>query len=194
MKLKDISTYEEKGRFYMKLTYVYEDDKGNEHTRIYPKIDFPVDMSEDLPIMLPDFIHSSIFEARDPKVLYGEVFVHTGSVSVPADIRIVERIGPGSLKKPVPDISTDVSRYNRFDDVYFADYISGPCIKEMTLEEIEKKLGYKVKIVSEEKDVSKHEEKSCDSCSCCYYKYYCTLHHDKPCYLCKNHSNYKKKE
>lgn len=148
MKLKDISTYEENGRFYMRLTYVYKDDKGNEHTRIYPKIDFPVDMSEDLPIMLPDFIHSSIFEARDPKVLYGEVFVHTGSVSVPANVDIVERVGPGPLKKPVPDISTDISRYNRFDDVYFADYISRPCIKEMTLEEIEKKLGYKVKVVS----------------------------------------------
>lgn len=152
MRLKDISTYEENGRFYMKLTYVYEDIKGNEHTRIYPKVDFPVQMSEDLPIVLPDFIHSYILEARDSKVLYGDVFVHTGSVSVPADIRIVERIGPGPMKKPIPDTSTDVSRYDRFDDVYYVDYISKPRVKEMTLEEIEKKLGYKVKVVSDKKE------------------------------------------
>lgn len=152
MKLKDISTYEEKGRFYMKLTYVYEDTKGNEHTRIYPKVDFPITLSKDLPVVEEMSFDPGMISHNDLQISYGDVFIHTGSVSVPANIDIAERVGPGPLKKPVPDIFTDVSRYDRFDDVYYVDYISKPCVKEMTLEEIEKKLGYKVKIVSEEKE------------------------------------------
>lgn len=119
MRLKDISTYRDDRdyRFYMKLTYVYEDAKGNEHTRVYPKVDFP-----------------------------------PGSVSVPANVDIVEKIGPGSMNVPIPDISTDVSRYDRYIDVYYIDYISKPYVREITLKEIEKRLGYKVKIVSDKKE------------------------------------------
>lgn len=149
MRLKDINTYEENGRFYMKLTYVYEDAKGNEHTRIYPKVDFPVALSVDLPVAAEQTFYPGIISHNDIQISYGDVFIHTGSVSIPANIDIVERVGPGPMKEPIPDTSTDVSRYDRFDDVYFADYISKPCVKEMTLKEIEKKLGYKVKIVSD---------------------------------------------
>lgn len=156
MKLKDISTYRDhyNNRFYMKLTYVYEDTKGNEHTRIYPKVDFPLELSLNLPIIeAPSFDPDMRIKYSDAQqISYGDVFIHTGSVSVPANIDIVERIGPGPLEKPVPDIFTDVSRYDRFDDVYYVDYISKPCVKEMTLEEIEKKLGYKVKVVSDNKE------------------------------------------
>lgn len=154
MKLKDISTYRDhyNNRFYMKLTYVYEDTKGNEHTRIYPKVDFPITLSKDLPVVERMSFGPGMISHNDLQISYGDVFVHTGSVSVPADIRIVEGIGPSPLKKSVPDIFTDVSRYDRFDDVYYVDYISKPCVKEMTLEEIEKKLGYKVKVVSDKKE------------------------------------------
>lgn len=149
MRLKDINTYEENGRFYMKLTYVYEDAKGNEHTRIYPKVDFPVALSVDLPVAAEQTFYPGIISHNDIQISYGDVFIHTGSVSIPANIDIVERVGPGPMKEPIPDTSTDVSRYDRFDDVYYADYISKPFIKEMTLKEIEKKLGYKVKIISD---------------------------------------------
>lgn len=154
MILKHIYTYEEKGRFYMKLTYVYEDVDGNEHTRIYPRVDFPIRMCEDVPLLIHEFFAPHMIGENDPMVSYGDVFVHAGSVSVPINncAGIVERMGPCPKKEPVPDISTDVSRYNRYDDVCFVDYISKPRIKEMTLEEIEKKLGYKVKIVSDKKE------------------------------------------
>lgn len=39
-----------------------------------------------------------------------------------------------------------------FDEVYFIDKITKPKFHEMTIEEIEKKLGYPVKIVSEKKE------------------------------------------
>lgn len=216
MKLKDISTYEEKGRFYMKLTYIYEDAKGNEHTRIYPKVDFPITLSKDLPIVEEMSFGPGMISHNDLQISYGDVFIHTGSVSVPANIDIAERVGPGPLKKPVPDISTDASRYNRVDDVYFADYISKPCVKEMTLEEIEKKLGYKVKVVSGKEETIEplniHGERNRafasaesryvlypgrtgEKCNSCEYKcYYCTGPDDDPCWTCKLYSNYKKKE
>ena len=149
MRLKDVNTYEAKGRFYMNLTYVYEDAKGNEHTRIYPKVDFPVALSVDLPVVEEQWFVHGMIRHNDLQISYGDVFIHAGSVLVPANIDIVERVGPGPIKEPIPDTSTDVSRYDRFDDVYYVDYISKPYVKEMTLEEIEKKLGYKVKVVSD---------------------------------------------
>ena len=159
MRLKDINTYEVKGRFYMNLTYVYEDAKGNEHTRIYPKVDFPVALSVDLPVVEE---HRSfcpgIISYNDIQISYGDVFIHAGSVLVPANIDIVERVGPGPIKEPIPDTSTDVSRYDRFDDVYYVDYISKPFVKEMTLKEIEKKLGYKVKVVSDKVSYRNYED------------------------------------
>lgn len=217
MKLKDISTYEEKGRFYMKLTYVYEDTKGNEHTRIYPKVDFPIALSTDLPIVEEMSFGPGMISRNDLQISYGDVFIHTGSVSVPANIDIAERVGPGPLKEPVPDISTDVSRYDRVDDVYFADYISKPCVKEMTLEEIEKKLGYKVKVVSGKEETIEplnihgvriegnrafapaeskyvaysdlYPGRTGKKCNSCEYKCYCcTELDDDPCWTCKLYS------
>lgn len=156
MRLKDISTYRDDYdyRFYMKLTYVYNDAKGNEHTRIYPKIDFPLELSLDLPIIeAPSFGPDMwIKNSNSQQISYGDVFIHTGSVSVPANVDIVEKIGPGSMNVPIPDISTDVSRYDRYIDVYYIDYISKPYVRKMTLKEIEKRLGYKVEVDSDKKE------------------------------------------
>lgn len=152
MRLKDISTYRDDYdyRFYMKLTYVYSDAKGNEHTRIYPKVDFPLELSLNLPIIeapsleVPSFGPKVCIKYNDQQqISYGDVFIHTGSVSVPANVDIVEKIGPGSMNVPIPDISTDV---------YYIDYISKPYVREITLKEIEKRLGYKVKVVSDKKE------------------------------------------
>lgn len=161
MRLKDISTYRDDRdyRFYMKLTYVYSDAKGNEHTRIYPKVDFPLELSLDLPIIeapsleVPSFGPNICIKYNNQQqISYGDVFIHTGSVSVPANVDIVEKIGPGSMNAPIPDISTDVSRYDRYIDVYYIDYISKPYVRKMTLKEIEKRLGYKVEVVSDKKE------------------------------------------
>lgn len=223
MKLKDISTYEENGRFYMKLTYVYEDTKGNEHTRIYPKVDFPITLSKNLPVVDEISFGPGMISHNDLPISYGDVFIHTGYVSVPANIDIVEGIGPGPLKKPVPDISTDVSRYDRFDDVYYVDYISKPCVKKMTLKEIEKVLGHGVEIISGKEETIEplnihgvriegnrafapmqgnrtidrdlYPNRQGQKCDSCDHKCeYCTCPADDPCWSCKRYSNYKKKE
>lgn len=156
MRLKDISTYRDVRdcRFYMKLTYVYEDIKGNEHTRIYPKVDFPLELSLNLPTIESQSFYPDMWIKYNnaQQISYGDVFIHTGSVLVPANVDIVEKIGPGSMNAPIPDITTNVSRYDRYNDVYYIDYISKPYIKEMTLKEIEKRLGYKVKVVSDKKE------------------------------------------
>lgn len=143
MRLKDISTYRDDRdyRFYMKLTYVYEDIKGNEHTRIYPKVDFPLELSLNLPTIEAQSFYPDMWikYSNAQQISYGDVFIHTGSVSVPANVDIVEKIGPGSMNVPIPDI-------------YYIDYISKPYVREMTLKEIEKRLGYKVKVVSDKKE------------------------------------------
>lgn len=134
MRLKDISTYRDDCdyRFYMKLTYVYEDVKGNEHTRAYPKVDFPLELSLDLPIIEAPSLEAPLFGPNmyikyndSQQISYGDVFIHTGSVSVPANVDI---------------------------DVYYIDYISKPYVRKMTLKEIEKRLGYKVEVVSDKKE------------------------------------------
>lgn len=227
MRLKDISTYRDDRdyRFYMKLTYVYEDAKGNEHTRVYPKVDFPLKLSLDLPIIeAPSFGPSMwIRYSGSQQISYGDVFIHTGSVSVPANVDIVEKIGPGSMNVPIPDISTDVSRYDRYIDVYYIDYISKPYVREMTVKEIEKILGHKVEIVSDNEENIKplnihsiriegnrafapaqddhaidrdlYPNRQAKKCDSCDHKCeYCTCPDDDPCWRCKRYSNYKKKE
>lgn len=47
-----------------------------------------------------------------------------------------------------PILNAKVKEFDIDDDVYFADKLIKPNTKEMTIEDIEKELGYKVKIVN----------------------------------------------
>lgn len=145
MQLKDVSIYKEHNLYYMKLIYNYTDDKGNEHCRVFPKVCFPEPLLYNLPmpetdnyppvisnptlgeidkfycdkLWLPEGV-SKIYPRIDLKMNY--VTIKEGSVATPKGI---------------------------CDDALFVDWITEYATQDMTLEEIENKLGHKVKIVSE---------------------------------------------
>ena len=118
------------GTWYMKLTYAYEDEKGL-HKVIFPKVDFP-------------------FE--------------TCSVPIPYDSNCPGYVGVGILYTPIMCIKTiENARLAKGTDrlaeakgvttpEYAFDIITDPAVHEMSLDEIEEKLGYKIKIVNKEKN------------------------------------------
>lgn len=129
-KLDTAFAYQDKsGNWYMKLTYAYEDEKGL-HKVIFPKVEFP--------------------------------FVTRG-IPFPYDEDYPGYVGVGLAYSPIMCIKTvENARLSKATDRlaeakgvstpgYAFDIITDPAVHEMTLDEIEEKLGYKVKIVNKEK-------------------------------------------
>lgn len=122
-KLVDATAYQdENGTWYMELQYEYEDESGV-HRRYYPKVEFPFFCGK-----LPTEEFSS-GRFKDNKLTISlftnEVAVFRGNFSNPMTGQIMS-------------------------DVCFIDNLIKPAVHEMTIEEIEKKLGYKIKIVKKE--------------------------------------------
>lgn len=126
VKLVDATTYkDENGTWYMELLYEYEDESGV-HRRYYPKVEFPFFCGK-LP---PEEFSSDHFGRGELTIslITNEVAVHRGNFCNPMT---------GQLMK----------------DVCVIDNLVKPAVHahEMTIEEIERELGYKVKIVNKEK-------------------------------------------
>ena len=123
VKLVDATTYkDENGTWYMELQYEYEDESGI-HRRYYPKVEFPFFCGK-----LPPEEFSSDRYGRDEltiSLFTNEVSVFRGNFSNPMTGQIMS-------------------------DVCVIDNLIKPAFHEMTIEEIEKELGYKVKIVNKE--------------------------------------------
>ena len=123
VKLVDATTYQvENGTWYMELQYEYEDESGV-HRRYYPKVEFPFFCGE-----LPPEEFSSDRFGRDELTIglfTNEVTVFIGDFSNPMTGQIMS-------------------------DVCVIDNLIKPAVHEMTIEEIEKELGYKIKIVNKE--------------------------------------------
>lgn len=124
-KLVDATVYQvENGTWYMELQYEYEDESGV-HRRYYPKVEFPFFCGK-LP---PEEFSSDRFGRSELTIglFTREVAVFRGNFSNPMT---------GQLMK----------------DVCIIDNLVKPAdpAHEMTVEEIEKKLGYKIKIVTKE--------------------------------------------
>ena len=125
VKLVDATAYQvETGTWYMELQYEYEDESGV-HRRYYPKVEFPFSCWT-----LPQEEFSSDRSGRDEltiSLFSSEVAVFRGNFCNPMT---------GQLMK----------------DVCIIDNLVKPAVNahEMTVEEIEKKLGYKIKIVNKE--------------------------------------------
>lgn len=123
VKLSDIVPFEEKGFWFLKLIYKYEDNKGK-HTVVIPKAAIPFDQI-DLPSIrreIPCDRHSSeltYINCNDSMPLYESV------CNLASERGVKERA------------------------VCF-DIITEYASREMTLDEIEKELGYKVKIINKE--------------------------------------------
>lgn len=124
-KLVDATVYQvENGTWYMELQYEYEDESGI-HRRYYPKVEFPFFYGK-----LPPEEFSSDRFGRDEltiSLITNEVAVYRRNFCNPMT---------GQLMK----------------DVCIIDNLVKPVdpAHEMTVEEIEKKLGYKIKIVTKE--------------------------------------------
>ena len=123
VKLVDATTYQvENGIWYMELQYEYEDESGV-HRRYYPKVEFPFFCGR-LP---PEEFSSDRFGRSELTIglFTNEVAVFRGNFSNPMTGQIIS-------------------------DVCVIDNLIKPAFHEMTIEEIEKELGYKVKIVNKE--------------------------------------------
>ena len=125
VKLVDATAYQdENGTWYMGLRYRYEDESGI-HERYYPKVEFPFFCGK-LP---PEEFCSDRF-GRDELT----ISLFTNEVAV----------FRGNFLNPVTGRMTH--------DVCIIDNLVKPAAPahEMTIEEIEKELGYKIKIINKE--------------------------------------------
>lgn len=128
-KLKSINAYQDKNssEWRLQLVYTYEDDIGL-HELIIPCVDPPFPQ-KNLPMMGRDYTDLPMM-GGGCSVLYMESFGCLPRI-YKADARLFG--------------SCDVER-----DIFFCDRIIEYKPREMSVEEIEKKLGYKIKIVSKE--------------------------------------------
>ena len=111
------------GAWFMELSYKYEDEKGL-HERYYPKVEFPFSCGA-----LPEDVVSVDRYGRSKNMIIlrnSEVTTFKGTFHNPANGQIIK-------------------------DVYVIDNLIKPAVREMTVEEIEKELGYKVKVIGKEK-------------------------------------------
>ena len=117
---------------FMRLVYSYEDEKGV-HNVIFPKVEFPFPT---LSIPVPRN------EALSDRNYYG-----TGVEISYNPCMFISPLPITKLQK-----ETDRLAKSRGIDTpkYAFDIVTEPAVHEMTLDEIEEKLGYKVKIVNKE--------------------------------------------
>lgn len=123
VKLVDAIAYQDENEiWYIDLRYTYEDESGV-HKRYYPKVEFPFFCTK-LP---PEEFSSDRFGRNELTIglLANEVAVFRGNFWNPM-------IG------------------QTMDDVCVVDNLVEPAVHNMTIEEIEKELGYKIKIISKE--------------------------------------------
>lgn len=122
--LKDIQLFEENGQYYLKLKYVIENEHHVKELEI-PKVEIPVNAN----------VYPHIDYTRD---IYGNKYIghHLNE-------KCELYVGYGNLKM-LPGETLEANH------VYYTEKTIKEKHKEMTLAEIEKKLGYKIKIVAEE--------------------------------------------
>lgn len=122
VKLVDAKAYKGNGTWYVELLYEYEDGSGV-HRRYYPKVEFPFFCGK-LP---PEEFSSDRFGRGELTIglIANEVAVFRGNFCNPMSGQIVH-------------------------DVCVIDNLVKPAVHNMTIEEIEKELGYKINIINKE--------------------------------------------
>lgn len=118
--------------WFMRLVYSYEDKKGV-HKVIFPKVNFP-------------FPTLSIPELRNDNSPNWDYCGTRARISNNPDTFITPL--------PIVKLQEDTDRLAKSRGVdtpgYVFDIVTEPAVHEMTLDEIEEKLGYKVKIVNKD--------------------------------------------
>ena len=131
--VSSIIPFRKDGFWYLNLTYKYEDEKGNKHTVIIPKAAIPFNQTGLPSISRPQPYYQS--GSKITRTLSELPYINCND-SMPLHDSICDLAIERGVKEPgcCFDIITE--------------YAS----REMTLDEIEKELGYKVKIINKEKN------------------------------------------
>ena len=118
--------------WFMRLVYSYEDEKGV-HKVIFPKVEFPFPTLS-IPVPSNEALPYRYYYDTGVKISYNPCMF----------------ISPLPITKLQKD--TDRLAKSRGIDTpnYAFDIVTEHAVHEMTLDEIEEKLGYKVKIVNKE--------------------------------------------
>ena len=118
--------------WFMRLVYSYEDEKGV-HKVIFPKVEFPFPTLS-IPVPSNEPLSDRHYCGTGVKISYNPCMF----------------ISP----LPITKLQKDTDRLAKARGIdtpnYAFDIVTEPAVHEMTLDEIEKKLGYKVKIVNKE--------------------------------------------
>lgn len=156
MKLKDVSIYKEHNLYYMKLIYNYTDDKGNEHCRVFPKVCLPEPLLYTVP--MPETSH---YSPNISKSTLGEIDkFYRNTFWLPNGLsEIYPRIDLKTNYVTIKDGAVATPE-GICDNAFFVDWVTEYVTQDMTLEEIESKLGHKVKIVSEKEKSTNNERES----------------------------------
>lgn len=125
--LKDYKVFEKDNRLYLKLVYEYEDDHGI-YELIIPKIDLEI-RTDFLPAITNDEAWTGPMVLEHYKIGLGSNIFDL----IRDDVEVKKNGKTFTCEKAAYVINTLKEKR-----------------KEMTIAEIEKKLGYKVKLVSEE--------------------------------------------
>lgn len=122
--LKKADIFREGDEWFMHLEYEYEDNRGK-HLVTLPKVDFPCSLK------------------YPPNIDFCNCMAKYG-LSELASIMISE-----SLNLHEDNVTDPLT--NKTINAFYTDIIVEPKIHDLTLDEIEKKLGYKVRIVADTK-------------------------------------------
>ena len=122
--LKKANIFREGDEWFMHLEYEHEDDRGK-HLVILPKVDFPCSLN------------------YEPKIDFCNCMDTLGLEEF-ASIKIFEwlNLHKGNVTDPLT---------NKTINTFYTDIIVEPKIHELTIDEIEKKLGYKIRIIADTK-------------------------------------------
>lgn len=131
--LSSIIPFKEDGFWYLKLVYKYEDKKGNKHTVIIPKAVIPFQQSD-----------LTYISGLQPYSQSGSKIIRSLS-----ELPYINCIDSMPLHDSLFDLA--IERGVKEPACCF-DIITEYASREMTLDEIEKELGYKVKIINKEPD------------------------------------------
>ena len=135
VRLCDYEVYEENNRLFLSVAYSYTDDEGNKCEQHIPKIALPF-FSKQLPDVITERRRYCDRGAIEEILYFIKPFDHSGLEC-----------------KPVMDYrvrNSDGEEHTFPCKLSVVSFIKECATKKMTISEIEKKLGYKVEIVSEE--------------------------------------------
>ena len=122
--LKKANIFREGDEWFMRLEYEHEDNRGK-HLVTLPKVDFPCSLK-----------YKPNVDFRDYMVNFG--LNEFASIMISESLNLHE----GNVTDPLT---------NKTINTFYTDIIVEPKIHDLTINEIEKKLGYKVRIVADTK-------------------------------------------